>query len=61
MPRLAIFMLGTFAACCALAAFGYAQLPGIGAGALLHPSKNRVRMATPPACRDERSPARGSH
>jgi hypothetical protein len=46
-------MLGTFAAFCALVAFGYAQLPGIGAGALLHPSKNRVRMATPQACWDE--------
>jgi len=46
-------MLGTFAAFCALAAFGYAQLPGIGAGALLHPSKRLVRMATPPACRDD--------
>ena len=46
-------MLGTFAAFCALTAFGYAQLPSIGAGALLHPSKSRVRMATPTACRDE--------
>ena len=30
-----------------------ATLPGIGAGALLHPAKNRNRLATPAACRDE--------
>jgi pimeloyl-ACP methyl ester carboxylesterase len=36
-----------------MGAFGYTQLPAIGAGALLHPARNRVRVATPPACRDE--------
>ena len=30
-----------------------ATLPGIGAGALLHPAKNRNRLATPGACADE--------
>jgi hypothetical protein len=30
-----------------------ATLPGIGAGALLHPARTRVLLATPPACKDE--------
>ena len=30
-----------------------ATLPGIGAGALLHSARNRSRLATPAACRDE--------
>ena len=30
-----------------------ATLPGIGAGALLHPAKTRNRFATPSACREE--------
>lgn len=29
------------------------MLPGVGAGALLHPGKTRNRLATPAACRDE--------
>jgi alpha-beta hydrolase superfamily lysophospholipase len=53
MSRLAIFMLGTFAAFVALAGVGYTQLPAIGAGALLHPAKTRTRLATPAACREE--------
>jgi alpha-beta hydrolase superfamily lysophospholipase len=46
-------MFVTFAAFATLAAFGCAQLPALGAGALLHPSKSRIRLATPAACRDE--------
>ena len=30
-----------------------AMLPGVGAGALLHPAKTRARIAAPAVCRDE--------
>jgi alpha-beta hydrolase superfamily lysophospholipase len=53
MSRRAKFVTGTFAAFAALAAFGYTQLPAMGAGALLHPAKTHALIPAPPACRDE--------
>jgi hypothetical protein len=47
------FILGTLAVFLTLGAFAYTQLPAIGAGALLHPARNRVRIATPSTCKDE--------
>lgn len=52
MPRPVAFVLATFLAFLAIGAYGYTRLPQIGADALLHPARHRVRIATPPTCTD---------
>src|SRR5215813_11149535 len=37
-----------------LLALATSQLPGIGAGALLHPARRRVGVPPPPTCENER-------
>jgi alpha-beta hydrolase superfamily lysophospholipase len=44
------FALGTLIALLGVGAFGYRQLPAVGAGALLHPHKSRSRGITPRTC-----------
>jgi pimeloyl-ACP methyl ester carboxylesterase len=52
MARLWTLLLGVVVIAAAIAALVWTQLPGLGAGGLLHPSRHRLAAVTPDGCKD---------
>lgn len=52
MSRLWTLLLGVTVIAAAIAVLVWTQLPGLGAGGLLHPSRHRLAAVTPDGCAD---------